>query len=342
MFKTLFGYKEEVQDNYPVQLLEPQKKEIPKVIDSKHIAGDMMSTLDALLAEAGVKYTKETQVEDLKKKLEAFKAENAVLYKKIKLLKELGFASTPATVTQKKQLEAREAEVNKEISKLNNEIVKYQTLETDMMGYALKYPGFKFIPTEVMNKVLKKYNLMLGDTHFYSKEIPMEALEIASQFMEEIKKSKKIIDVIRRTSSWSFSRGSETYHVRERLASSQEQYRTNAFRAMDLERHHYDTIVTTLETSCLKIVAPMDHFTIPEIDFRDSDDNTIKVPIVSISERNHLKIDVDKLNALAIEKAKKMKILDPILQLEVPGGYIILKAWDKEADIIEIQNETLN
>jgi hypothetical protein len=41
-------------------------------------------------------------------------------------------------------------------------------------------------------------------------------------------------------------------------------------------------------------------------------------------------------------KAKIREVLDPIAVLEVRGGYIIMNAWEKEAEIPEIINPVLN
>ena len=51
-----------------------------------------------------------------------------------------------------------------------------------------------------------------------------------------------------------------------------------------------------------------------------------------------------RFNQEALDKVNKknIEVLDPIACLEVGLGYIVMCAWDEEADIPEIQNELLN
>lgn len=326
------------KNNNTVLLEKPNTKtESINLIDSKHIQKDLKDSLDKLLNESGINYTRQSEIETLKANLNSFKEQNDVLYKKISLLKELGFTSTPSTIIQKQKLEEQEKEIQRKIYSLQDEIRYYERLDDKYKEYSLKYPMFKFIPTKLMNDILKKYNLFLGDTCFYSKEIPLDALEIASGFTSEINESKYDMEIVKEQSGHIRY---DRYEVRKKKIAE--------FKSKTLEDHYlmddwsskYRTsyyVEKTFSLSKLKIVAPMTHFTIPTIIFKEQN-----VPVVKINKDNYLKIDINELNAKAIEEAKRLAVLDPILMLEVPEGFIVLKAWDEEADIIEIQNELLN
>lgn len=321
------------KNNSTVTVLEKPNTKVENVnlIDSKHIQKDLKDSLDKLLNESGINYTRQSEIDTLRVNLKSFKEQNDVLYKKINLLKELGFTSTPSTIIQKEKLEQQEKEVQNKIESLQYEIRYYERLDNKYKEYSLKYPTFKFIPTRLMNDILKKYNLFLGDTCFYGKEIPMDALEIASGFTSEINESKYDMEIVKSIQGHSRY---HTYNVRKKIEN------VNSSEDNHFERMMYgspDYIIKTFSLSKLKIVAPMTHFTIPTLEFRGEN-----IPVAKIDKDNYLKIDINELNAKAIEEAKRLAVLDPILMLEVPEGFIILKAWDEEADIIEIQNEILN
>ena len=345
MFTKIFGKKSNTAIAQVQTTEEVTDKKV--IIDSKHIQKDIYTTLDTLLFEVGVNYTRESEIETLKKNLIEFRSENSILYEKIILLKDLGFTSTPATIKQKAELEAREEAVKHEIFALEVQIRYFEKMNRLTKEYFLKYPSFKFVPTKIMDEILKKYNLFLGDTCFYGKEIPMDALEIAKGFISEINESKVKYNITKKSySQWA----SVDYRVEKEVPKSNLDNSHTYAQAMWLSDHRssfhqereYTSILETFEISNLKIVAPMSHFTIPNIIFEERNTPSVNVPVVKITDRNHLQICVDKLNAKAIEAAKKIAALDPILMLEVPEGYIILKAWDEEADIIEIQNVNLN
>ena len=87
--------------------------------------------------------------------------------------------------------------------------------------------------------------------------------------------------------------------------------------------------------SNLKIIAPKDHYSIQMIK-----SGSRLIPLFKIDEETRNII----INTEALEEEIKnnQKVLDPILALEVEGGYIILHAWDEEAYIPEIQNPNFN
>jgi len=345
MFKKLFAKNQtstEVLEREP--MVQTEKEE---VIDSKLIQKDISAKLDQLLEEAGVNYTRSTEIGNLRTKLAEFKEDNQKLYDKIKTLSQLGFTNTPTSRVQKEQLEKKEEEVRQKIMEIQKEISYYEKMEKLNAEYAIKYPFFKFVPTVTMVHILKKYNLFLGDTCFYGKEIPMDAIDIAKGFMTEINESKKIMQITQSSYGGYRTKTKEAPKTPPRLSPGSIldwQHQQMLIQEMQSHRGPSESVVKAFEISKLKIVAPMTHFIIPEIIFQEEYGNreSYQVPVVKINNNNYLEICADKLNAAAIEDAKRKVVLDPILMLEVPEGFIILKAWDEEADIIEIQNGNFN
>lgn len=342
-----FG-KKAVETVKDVAVLEKPVKQVKvkqEKIDSKFIQKDLHLTLDKLLAEVGVNISRESKIEELKQKKVEFKEQNEKLYKKISTLNSLGFTSTPSVKKQKEELEKQETVIKEQITKLGEEIKYYEDINEVVAKYSMQYPGYKFIPTAVMTEILKKYNLFLSHTCFYGREIPDDALEIAGYFTSEINESKRTIDVIRTSHSFGYT---HNVKVRPKPKKMDFDVMSGYDRTYVLDprsgrgMHSYDTVLHSFGVSKLRIVAPMDHFTIPEVDFQEWRGDDVKVPIVKIDKDNCLRVSVDKLNAKELENAKKRAVEDPILCLKVDKGFIVLKAWDKEADIIEIQNPMSN
>lgn len=84
--------------------------------------------------------------------------------------------------------------------------------------------------------------------------------------------------------------------------------------------------------SMLKIIAPISHFTLNE-KFKRLDKSIFKI------KDNVICYDISEIK-LELQRLKEAE--DPIACLKVEGGYIILHAWDKEAEIPEIKNSSLN
>lgn len=281
-----------------------------EVITSHTIKMDMNSSLERLLEEVGIIHNSETRIKDYEDKIAAYKAENDRLIKKAEDLEKFGFINTP-TPKNKAIIDAEIAEVNKKIEALKFEIREKKWLEQTVAKYALEYPTFKFIPSSTMVEIMKKYNLTLGETCMYSKEIPSIALDILNGFKNKIKQEKFFIDS-------RIVRGQLTYFsVRP----------SESVLGVDKQSNYIK--------SNLKIIAPESHFTNWIIE-----SNGIQIPTFIVNEETReYEINMAKLNA---EVKKNTEVLDPILCLEVEEGYIVLHAWDEEAYIPEIRNTILN
>lgn len=308
-----FGYNPS-KSFEPIEVYEETPEE---VINSATIQKDISYTLDNLLEEMSKPYTIEENLTLLKATKDNFERENKELSQKIQTLKDLGFDNTPSVkVTQtnldlvRKRYEDKSKELEDSL-KYNAEILKLT------QEYALKYPSFKFVPREVMMQILKKYGLILGEAGMYGKEIPTTALETISQFSQQIKDSS--INVIARTRGDYMTHYVDFLYTTETAEELQREIRLDATTARYHTRYHLVTTVTML-----KMVAPLEHFT--------NRKNCV------ITKENILEYSSREMNA----EIERRRLEDPIACLEVPMGYIILAAWDKEAEIPEIKNPLNN
>jgi hypothetical protein len=278
----------------------------------------MNSSLERLLKEVGIVQNSETKIKDLEIKIGTYVAENARLLQKAQDLDSFGFINTP-TLKNKEKIDAQIDIINAEIKALKDEITNKKTLEETIAKYAIEYPSFKFIPRKTMIDVMKKYDLVLGETCVYSKEIPNLALDILNGFRKKIKQENYFIDA--RFSNPRF--GSDTgpiltyFSVRKSESVLGSEKKVNYIK------------------SNLKIIAPESHF-----ENRMIQSGNITIPTFVMNEdTREYEINLAKLNELV---RANTEVLDPILCLEVDEGYIVLHAWDEEAHIPEIKNTLLN
>ena len=310
-----------------------QKEE--KIITSKDIQEDLYKSFEDVIKDFGLKESKETEIIKLQSKLDNFKTENIEVYNKIETLQNLGLTSTPSVVKSLQTLKDREAKINAEVETINKEIQEAETLKNLISEYSLKYPFYKFIDEKTMFNIMEKYDLVLGDAFMYGREIPNDNLQIINYFTSEIKDSEEIMQLIGEY----FSMGNTHYCfskkekvVVDKSFNEQDYYLQMSF-------NHKKTVVEEFKVSKFKIVAPETHFIIPThetVDFRGVHKD---VPILSLGSDRKYKFDLRELEKI---EAKKREVLDPIACLEVEGGYIIMTAWDKEAEIPEIKNNMLN
>jgi hypothetical protein len=344
MFKNIFSNK--VKTIEPtVSVEEPKQKQ---AINSKHIQKDIHMSFDKVLEQFGLNSARQDEIGKLRTRLSGFKEQNLEIYEKIDKLKRLGFNNTPSAKKTLKKLEEKENNIHTKILDLQDVINKNEALNTLIKEYSLKYPMFKFVSREVMIKIMQKYNLVLGETHLYSKEIPDRALNIIDGFSEEISNSTRdfIIDEVISTSS--FSRTAR-YRLKEITPPKPSDY-SDEYTKFGAEqkqaRLRYSSFsgisntVYKFSTSSLKMIAPPSHFEIPLFKLIDRQGDIMEIPMYKLNDNTRvLEIDLEEVNKIS---KKNDEVLDPIACLEVKGGFIILDAWDEEANIPEIKNENLN
>ena len=311
---NLFKTKTEIKK---IKEVKTDKKEV-QVINSKIIQEDINKSFNEILKEFDLYKSKESTIEDLTLELESFRESNKTIYDKIEKLNQFGFTNTPSSNKLKDELASKELEINTKIESIQIDIDSKKELENLIADYNIKYPGFKFIDKETMVSIMEKYQLILGDTSLYCKEIPDKALGLISSFSKHILNNNKCIYKV---------------YSRSIMLSRYASLKIGNYTPKS-DRYSYNDEVKTITTSNLKMIAPNSHFKIPTLEFENKE-----FPIYKLNKNRELELTVDEYNK-AIQKANE--VLDPIAVLEVKRGYIIIDAWDEEANIPEIQNGLLN
>ena len=329
MFKNLFKNS----DDRTVDVAERRIGVIGKTlssITSKDIQEDIDKTFAEVLKEFELSESKETTIESLHKQLDEFKALNKNIYNKISTMKSVGLINTPSSTRKLKELQAEENKVTMKIQELRQQIEKSDKIKELTEVYMSKFPGYKFVDRDTMFSIMKKYTLVMGEAFTYTREIPEKSVEIIGNFQSQIEESKEIVTITREDSSW---RDTPRYELGIRAKRKYEDDRFND------GIHYWSSREYTI--SAFKMVAPENHFSIPVISVEATRYNdAYEAPIMKLNDNNQLTFDVRDLQAAARNAQKE--VLDPIATLEVEGGYIIMDAWDKEAEIPEIKNPLLN
>jgi len=312
------------------------EKEVEKVITSKDIQEDLHKSFEDVMKEFGLKESKETEIENLENKLKTFKKENEEVYSKIETLQNLGLTSTPSVVKSLEALKNKEHDIKSKVFEIETEISKAEKLKNLVYNYSLKYPCYKFIDNTTMFKIMEKYDLVLGDAFMYGREIPTENLEIINYFTSEIKESEEVMQL----KAHSYSGRNVSYNFdKKEVSTKDENILMDDFYLQKLHYVGITSVVKEFKVSKFKIVAPENHFIIPTYHIADYQGDYKNVPLLSLDVNRKYKFDIRELEKI---EAKKREVLDPIACLEVEGGYIIMTAWDKEAEIPEIKNNILN
>lgn len=342
----LFKKQKGVDETTSVLVAEkPVENLKQKTITSKDIQEDIHKSFNEILKEFDLKESKETQIENYKIKLESFKEENKSIYDKIEKLKYLNLSSTPTAKDSLKKLENKEKSVKEKINKVQNEIREAKKINDLVSEYNLKYPGFKFVSDSVMIQIMHKYNLVLGEAFTYAREIPDKSLEIIGKFSHEIKSSEEILQLVEtrhglRSSFFKFKKKPQPI-IMSANTPDDSMRGFNTMHIHDPRTYNKDErVVREITISMFKMIAPESHFEIPTVEGINFRGEYIDLPIAKLDKQTRkFKLDV---SALEKNEAKKREVLDPIAVLEVKGGYIIMDAWDKEAEIPEIKNPILN
>lgn len=321
----------------PVTKKKVTKKQnsFKKQITSSDIKEDLNNKFTALLkqdCENGVLNQKITKLEE---ELAVFELANSHLFEKANKLVELGLVSTPSASFNLDKLRKKQLEYTSIKERLEAGIIKIKTIQQLHIKYSLKYPTFKFIDKKTMTSILTKYDLFIGDSQLYNKEIPTDSLEKIYQFKTEIGESTIHYEL--KFNSYS-SRVTERI-IKESTAESGYSMHLRDFTIVPINRSMEDQVIE-FSSNSLKIAAPISHFK----QITETCYSRYRDPI----EVNILKFDKDtrEISYDVTEFQEQLKtdiqVLDPIACLQVEGGYVIIDAWDEEAKIPEIQNPKLN
>ena len=334
MWKNLFKTSE-------VAVKEKVELKNEPLVNSEVIKRDINLSFEKILGQFEINLSKQSEIDNLKSKLESYKKDNSSIYIKIENLKAVGLINTPTAKMRLAQLEGDEKRIKNKVLAIEDSIKEAQNMKKIIAEYNLKYPGYKFVPRSVMVDIMKRYNLVMGEAFTYAKEIPDDSLSIISNFKVEIEKTKETYELISIYDSYYFERlpkvqkvdnTSEAFWLRE-----QSMYDAGM-------RGPISKKIAQYELSNFKMVAPESHFSIPTMpkirsyidrsNFEEKD-----LPVFTLNNDR-----VFEFNNRALEKINKKnrEVLDPIACLEVKQGYIVMCAWDEEAEIPEIMNENLN
>ena len=321
-------------------------KEVPK-ITFEEIQSNIKEELVKVSERIDNITTEDLKIQKLKQELENFKSDNKSIYDKIEALTSVGLVNTPSSKKLLEELRVRETFINDKIYEIKVQIKKLETVKEAVKKYELQYPSFKFIDTETFTNILKKYKLVLGDSALYCKEIPDNVLTNIVKFKDQINAGKKYIHLIKRRTSYSSSWRSsqESYYI---FTNDKEYYNRNSGELSHSGYHYSDKSIYSYCKTNLVIAAPINHFkneniSVEERHINGSSKNIdIKLFTVDPNTRKFV-IDETALNNIAQsnnEIARQMD--DPIACLKVEEGFIIIDAWSKEADIPELNRESLN
>jgi prefoldin subunit 5 len=331
---------------YPVEPAEEHDK-IVKNATFEMIQGSIAEEITKVHAKVNTVSEQDLKIKELKDKLEKFKSDNKEIYDKIDNLKSVGLINTPSAVKVLESLKEREKHITSQITDIKGEIAELETIKLCNDKYLLKYPSFKFIDKKTFIGILKKYDLVLGESSLYAREIPDNVLTNILKFKDDINKGKTYVHLcIEYNNRGSYShrtyvvKTSTSEHVSRHITGSDEHYFNN--HSTDL-RSIYNHCKTNLA-----IAAPISHFKNQKITVekrREGGSGIASIDVLTVDkDTRELVIDRAAFDSVAEKNNafERSMVKDPIACLRVPEGYIIIDAWEKEALIPEINRETLN
>ena len=353
------------------KLISPKKEE--RIINSEVIQKEFEAELHELMNKISINVESDSEIESLYEEVKNFNLDNLDLKEKIEKLKSLGLVNTPSVKIKEKELQEAIEEKQKLISEKKREIEFLKSEKKMIKHYNLKYPSYKYIPKREFLNILEKYNLVMGEAFMYVREIPDRAVNIISNFKDEIEDSEVVVSIVPNYRSSNYENKLEIKSVKH--LKKLRDFTSNSGDFWALKRRNemleiYDKQLNNYEfkISKFKMVAPKDHFEVPKLNYeklvRDSwnlkkefkDDEEVSI---CITKDGIITFDLTELNK-GLGKIQKIK--DPIALLcvndfcrPINGNYdnsydyqhkfdgvIILDAWDEEANIPEIKNNLLN
>lgn len=205
-----------------------------------------------------------------------------------------------------------------EAERLGALVVKYET----------EYPGLKFIHSEAMDRVCKKYKLTIGKPSNYTGDIPEWALKA-------IEDNKHLIrtweEPIRQIFAW----GTGGVDWMQQAMMDRQQ---------SLQRRMMNMWLPELGSSDAADAAhwTMDEASLikPEIKKAPKSKTTTRTlnNLMIVAPNKHMKAGVNEQK----KGNRLVEVQDPIVCLDVEGGYIVLAAWGEEGSDPRILNPLSN
>jgi hypothetical protein len=268
-----------------------------KVVNSEVIKNEMFEELGLILNNNKLKL--------ISNEVDELKLSNSEIIGKGNLLSKYGFTNTPSGKLNE--------QLGVEIYNKESDIRYREYTHNLIKKYAFQYPDYKFVTDNVFNSVREKYNLYTGTPKSYIKEIPNSNLEELDRFMvmDEKDKPYHLVD-------YDYYPTSEIIPVKDvkgvrvdLLENIGTKLFTGTLSECIKEKKKLKVTSSSLmgiaqEISIINITAPLNHF-----DLRKK------------------RIEGREIVDYVVE--------DPIITKKVDGGYIIITAWDEEAEIPEIK-----
>lgn len=352
------------------KLLSPKKETL---INSEVIQKEFEAELHELMNKISINVESDSEIEKLYEEIKNFNLDNLDLKEKIEKLKSLGLVNTPSVKIKEKELQEAIEEKQNLISDKKKEIEFLKSEKEMIKHYNLKYPSYKYIPKREFLNILEKYNLVMGEAFMYAREIPDRAVNIISNFKQEIEDSEVVVSIVPDYSSFNYENKlkiESVKHLKELRDFTANREDFWALKGRNEMLDMYDKQLNNYEfkLSKFKMVAPKDHFEVPKLNYEKlvraswnlnkefKDDEEVSI---CITKDGIITFDLTELNK-GLGKIQKIK--DPIALLCVNDfcrpsdgnyknsfdyqhkfdGVIILDAWDEEANIPEIKNNLLN
>lgn len=302
--------KEETQLYNEVQPETIKSVSIDVHIDPKLLIQEIHNAFDnaedELLCTAK-KILQELQVDDVAKMIE-----------KAKLLKEIGFTGNPA--------------VEKASVLIKKEAVMKQA--ADMITYyKQEYPFQKFLSTEQLDNICKKYNLIYAPIKHYTEDVPKKNLL-------EIKNAKQLKreDICDRSSFIKVSASNFSNecpsHIKQKLINGVEidfiENRTTfGWGSLStILRHNYDSSIGS------------NYFTYEQKDWQIK--TIIRTGLFIAAPKNHFNLTGLSKEGLGFFDVEIINMDDPIVFRYVKGGVQVLSKWGLEASDPELVNPIEN
>lgn len=176
------------------KLISPKKEE--RIINSEVIQKEFEAELHELMNKISINVESDSEIESLYEEVKNFNLDNLDLKEKIEKLKSLGLVNTPSVKIKEKELQEAIEEKQNLISEKKKEIEFLKSEKEMIKHYNLKYSSYKYIPKREFLNILEKYNLVMGEAFMYAKEIPDRAVNIISNFKQEIEDSEVVVKIV--------------------------------------------------------------------------------------------------------------------------------------------------
>lgn len=290
-------------NNIQTDVMDVIEKGYPKIV--KEIHEEFMTAGDKLLNKAN-SILESLKIKD-KEKIEALKA--------------FGFVQT------------KQVQDTKEVEKKINE---QKRISDAVSHFRVEYPNYKYITTEIAEKICKKYSLVLGSVSLYKAFVPQKNLDDIARFMLAYPKDNYVYVEVKYSLS--------PYQLdRVRIITEKEYLKKTQSSDADNK--------TPAPSTKLNTIGALAN---PQSMMQNINQHQLRIQPVYSKEQATLAIcaplkDMDTANMKleGVRLVKDIPIPDPVVLLPKNHsngieGYLILTAWGDEASDPMVVNEQMN